>query len=96
LTEADLSSVILEAVASRPTEAQRASIALVLYLSLRSSKRIAATAAETLATQLTRVLQPFTTTHHVYWKRNARLSGGGLGVQRLDRYTSGQLRAKFD
>ena len=34
LTEADLSSVILEAVASRPTEAQRAAIALVLYLSL--------------------------------------------------------------
>ena len=37
LTEADLSSVILEAVASRPTEGQRSAIALVLYLSLRSS-----------------------------------------------------------
>ena len=57
LTEADLSSVILEAVASRPTEAQRAAIALVLYLALRSSKRIAATAAETLASQLSRVLR---------------------------------------
>ena len=57
LTEADLSSVILEAVASRPTEPQRSAIALVLYLSLRSSRRIAATAAETLASQLSRVLR---------------------------------------
>ena len=66
LTEADLSSVILEAVASRPTEAQRAAISLVLYLSLRASRRIAATAAETLASQLSRVLHPFARTHKVY------------------------------
>ena len=68
LTEADLSSVILEAVASRSTEPQRAAVALVLYLSLRTSRRIAATAAETLASQLSRVLRPFTTTHQVYGK----------------------------
>ena len=68
LTEVDLSSVILEAVASRPSEPQRVAIALVLYLSLRSSKRIAATVAETLASQLKRVLCPFTTTHKVYGK----------------------------
>ena len=72
LTESDLSSVILEAVASRPTEAQRAAIALVLYLALRSSKRIAATAAETLASQLSRVLRPLQTTHEVYGKQLQR------------------------
>ena len=60
--------MILEAVASRPTEAQRAAIALVLCLSLRSSRRIAATAAETLTSQLSRVLRPFTTTDNVYGK----------------------------
>ena len=69
LTEVDLSSVILEAVASRPTEAQRAAVALVLYLALRSSRRIAATAAETLASQLSRVLHPFAATHQVYGKQ---------------------------
>ena len=94
LTEADLSSVILEAVASRPSEPHRAAIALVLYLSLRSSRRIAATAAETLASQLTRVPRPFTTTHHVYGKRAAKLPGDGLGVQRPERYASGQVYAK--
>jgi hypothetical protein len=69
LTETDLSSVILEAVASRPIEEQRAAISLVLYLSLRSSRRIAATAAETLASQLSRVLHPLTATHQVYGKQ---------------------------
>src|SRR3984957_4449501 len=69
LSEADLSSVILEAVASRPIGVQKAAIALVLYLALRSSsRRIAATAAETLASQLSRVLRPFTTTYNVYGK----------------------------
>lgn len=43
---------LAQAVASRATEPQRAAIALVLYLALRSSRRIAATAAETLASQL--------------------------------------------
>ena len=71
-TESDLSSVILEAVASRPTEAQRAAIALVLYLALRSTKRMAATAAETLASQLSRVLRPLQTTHEVYGRQLQR------------------------
>ena len=94
LTEADLSSVILEAVASRPTEAQRAAIALVLYLSLRSSRRIAATAAETLASQLSRVLRPFTTTHKVYGKELQSCREVGLGVQRLGGYASRQIHAQ--
>ncbi len=94
LTEADLSSVILEAVASRPTEGQRSAIALVLYLSLRSSRRIAATAAETLASQLTRVLRPFTTTHNVYGKQLPKLPGSRLAMQRLKRYASRQIHAQ--
>ena len=40
----------------------------MLYLSLRASRRIAATAAETLASQLSRVLHPFARTHKVYGK----------------------------
>ena len=72
LTETDLSGVIIEAVASRPSPEQRAAISLVLYLALRSSKRIAATAAETLAGQLSRVLQPLQTTHMVYGKQLQR------------------------
>ena len=98
LTEADLSSVILEAVASRPTEAQRAAIALVLYLSLRSSRRIAATAAETLASQLSRVLRPFTTTHNVYGKelqscREAASVCSGLEDTPRDKYARNLLNA---
>ena len=98
LTEADLSSVILEAVASRPTEAQRAAIALVLYLSLRSSRRIAATAAETLASQLKRVLCPFTTTHKVYGKelqncREVASLCSGLKDTLRDNYTRNLLNA---
>ena len=98
LTEADLSSVILEAVASRPTEAQRAAIALVLYLSLRSSRRIAATAAETLASQLKRVLCPFTTTHKVYGKelqncREVASLCSGLENTPRDNYTRNLLNA---
>jgi hypothetical protein len=82
LTETDLSSVILEAVA-RPTEAQRAAISLVLYLSLRPSKRIAATAAETLANQLSRVLRPFSLREGA-----AKLSGSRLAVQRSKGYAT--------
>ena len=94
LTEADLSSVILEAVASRPSEPQRAAIALVLYLSLRSSRRIAATAAETLASQLSRVLRSIHDDSSGLREGAAKLPGGGLGVQRLERYASGQIHAK--
>jgi MoxR-like ATPase len=98
LTEADLSSVILEAVASRPTDAQRAAIALVLYLSLRSSRRIAATAAETLASQLSRVLRPFTTTHQVYGKelqscREVASVCSGLADLPRDKYARNLLNA---
>jgi MoxR-like ATPase len=98
LTEADLSSVILEAVASRPTGAQKAALALVLYLVLRSSNRIAATAAETLAGQLSRVLRPFTTTHNVYGKelqscRQAALVCSGLRETPRDKYARNLLNA---
>ena len=98
LAEADLSSVILEAVASRPTGAQKAAIALVLYLALRSSSRIAATAAETLASQLSRVLRPFTTTHNVYGKelqscRQAALVCSGLKDTPRDKYARNLLNA---
>jgi hypothetical protein len=98
LSEADLSSVILEAVASRPTGAQKAAIALVLYLTLRSSSRIAATAAETLASQLARVLRPFTTTHNVYGKelqscRQAALVCSGLKDSPRDKYARNLLNA---
>jgi hypothetical protein len=98
LSEADFSSVILEAVASRPTRAQKAAIALVLYLSLRSSSRIAATAAETLASQLSRVLRPCTTTHNVYGKelqscRQAALVCSGLKDTPRDKYARNLLNA---
>jgi hypothetical protein len=98
LTEADLSSVILEAVASRPTEAQRSSIALALYLALRSSRRIAATAAETLASQLSRVLRPFATTHKVYGNELQRCREvaslcSGLKDTPRDNYTRNLLNA---
>jgi hypothetical protein len=98
LSEADLSSVILEAVASRPVGAQKAAIALVLYLALRSSSRIAATAAETLASQLSRVLRPFTTTHNVYGKelqscRQAALVCSGLKDTARDKYARNLLNA---
>jgi MoxR-like ATPase len=98
LSEADLSSLILEAVASRPTGAQKAAIALVLYLALRSSSRIAATAAETLAGQLSRVLRPFTTTHNVYGKelqscRQSALVCSGLKDTPRDKYARNLLNA---
>jgi hypothetical protein len=85
-------------VASRPTEPQRAAIALVVYLSLRSSRRIAATAAETLASQLTRVLRPFTTTHQVYGKelqncREVASMCSGLADSPRDKYARNLLNA---
>jgi hypothetical protein len=98
LTEADLSSVILEAVASRPTEEQRAAISLVLYLALRSSKRIAATASATLASQLSRVLRPFVTTHRVYGNelqkcREVASLCSGLDDAPRNKYTPNLLNA---
>jgi len=72
LSESDLSSLVLEAVASQRCDELRSALSLVLYLRLRSSKKIAATAAETLSTQLTRVLNPSNTTHQVYGKALAR------------------------
>ena len=69
LSEADLSSLVMEAVASQPGDELRAAVSLVLYLKLRSENTIAATAAETLASQLYRVLQPAVTTHEVYGQK---------------------------
>jgi MoxR-like ATPase len=98
LGEADLSSLILEAVASRPTGVQKAALALVLYLALRSASRIAATAAETLASQLSRVLRPFTSTHNVYGKelQSCRLAASvcsGLTDTPRDKYARNLLNA---
>lgn len=66
LGEADLSSLVLEAVASQPNDELRGAVSLGLYLKLRTSGKIAATAAETLSSRLTRVISPPTTTHQVY------------------------------
>jgi hypothetical protein len=90
--------VVIEAVASRATEPQRAAIALVLYLALRSSRRIAATAAETLASQLSRVLHPFATTHKVYGKelqncREVASLCSGLENTFRDKYARNLLNA---
>jgi hypothetical protein len=89
---------LAQAVASRATEPQRAAIALVLYLALRSSRRIAATAAETLASQLSRVLHPFTTTHKVYGKelqncREVASLCSGLENTFRDKYARNLLNA---
>jgi hypothetical protein len=70
----------------------------VLYLSLRSSRRIAATAAETLASQLSRVLRPFTTTHNVYGKelqscREAASVCSGLEDTPRDKYARNLVNA---
>src|SRR6202030_2777134 len=82
----------------RPTGAQKAAIALVLYLALRSSSRIEATAAETLASQLSRVLRPYTTTHNVYGKelqscRQTALICSGLKDTPRDKYARNLLNA---
>ena len=66
LSETDFSSLVIEAVAAQTTPELRTALALVLYLKLRSGKSIAATAAETLASQLERVLAPANATHQVY------------------------------
>ena len=68
LSEADFSSLVLEAVASQKGEEKRSAVALIIYLKLRVAKKIAATAAETLAGQLQGVLRPKNTTHQVYGK----------------------------
>ena len=59
---------------------------------------IAATAAETLASQLSRVLRPFTTTHNVYGKelqscRQAALVCSGLKDTSRDKYARNLLNA---
>lgn len=78
LSEADLSSLVLEAVASQECDEKRSAVALVIYLKFRKVKKIAATAAETLAGQLQNILFPKMTTHQVYGKtldRCRRVSG---------------------
>jgi hypothetical protein len=98
LSEADLSSLVLEAVASQPNGELRAALSLVLYLKLRFSKKIAATAAETLASQLTHVLQPAITTHEVYGRqltqcREVANLCSTLTDTACDRYTRNLLHA---
>jgi hypothetical protein len=98
LSQADLSSIVLEAVAAQPTPESRAALSLVLYLTLRSSPKIAATAAETLASQLTRVLRPNNATHAVYGRqlthcREVANLCSSLGDTARDRYTRNLLHA---
>jgi hypothetical protein len=98
LSEADLSSLVLEAVATQPNPELRAALSLVLYLTLRTSHKIAATAAETLATQLTRVLRPTGATHEVYGRqlthcREVANLCSTLGDTARDRYTRNLLHA---
>ena len=98
LSEADLSSLVLEAVASQPNDELRGAASLALYLKLRSSRKIAATAAETLASQLTRVISPVTTTHQVYGSsltkcREVANLCSTLGESRCDNYTRNLLNA---
>lgn len=98
LSEADLSSLVMEAVASQPGDELRAAVSLVLYLKLRSGKTIAATAAETLASQLYRVLRPAVTTHDVYGQKLTRCREvanlcSTLTDTPCDRYTRNLLHA---
>jgi len=98
LSESDLSSLVLEAVAAQPGDELRAAVSLVLYLKLRSGKTIAATAAETLASQLYRVLQPALTTHEVYGQKLTRCREVANLCSTLtdtprDRYTRNLLHA---
>ena len=98
LSEADFSSLVLEAVSSQRCQELSAAVALVIYLRLRSSKRIAATAAETLASQLNRVLTPATVTHRVYGHALSRCREvanlcSGLGSGPRDAYTRNLLNA---
>jgi MoxR-like ATPase len=96
LSEADFSSLVLEAVASQNGEEKRSAVALIIYLKLRATRKIAATAAETLAGQLKHVLQPKNTTHQVYGKTfdRCRLVSNlcsTLGKTPKDRYTRNLL-----
>ncbi len=98
LSEADLSSLVMEAVASQPGDELRAAVSLVLYLALRSGKTIAATAAETLASQLCRVLRPAVSTHEVYGQkltccREVANLCSALTDSPCDRYTRNLLQA---
>ena len=98
LSETDLSSLVLEAVAAQPSPESRSALSLVLYLQLRSSPKIAATAAETLASQLTRVLRPSTATHEVYGRqlthcREVANLCSRLGDKARDRYIRNLLQA---
>lgn len=98
LSEADLSSLVLEAVAAQKGDELRAAVSLVLYLKLRSTKKIAATAAETLASQLQRVLKPAITTHEVYGQkltlcREVANLCSALTDTPCDRYTRNLLHA---
>ena len=98
LSETDLSSLVLEAVAAQPNRELRSALSLALYLKLRSSRKIAATAAETLASQLARVLQPAMTTHQVYGQQLNRCREvanlcSSLGDTACDRYTRNLLNA---
>ncbi len=96
LSEADLSSLVLEAVAAQKGDAKRSAVALVIYLKFRAVKKIAATAVETLAGQLQNILRPKTTTHQVYGKtleRCRRVSSicSTLGNTPRDLYTRNLL-----
>jgi MoxR-like ATPase len=98
LSESELSSLVLEAVASQPNDEKRSALSLVLYLRLRTGGKIVATAAETLASQISRVLQPSVTTHHVYGKaltqcREVANICSGLKNSERDTYTRNLLNA---
>ena len=98
LSQTDLSSIVLEAVAAQPTPEARAALSLVLYLTLRTSPKIAATAAETLASQLTRVMRPTNATHEVYGRqlkhcREVANICSTLGDTARDRFTRNLLHA---
>jgi len=96
LSEADLSSLVLEAVASQTGEERRSAAALVIYLKFRAAEKLAPVAAETLALQLKHVLRPKNSTHQVYGKALERCRQVSNLCSRLgdcpkDRYTRNLL-----
>jgi len=98
LSEPDLSSLVIEAVATQTSEELRSALSLVLYLKLRSVRSIAATAIETLASQLSRVINPTQTTHQVYGQaltkcREVANLCSSLGLGKCDAYTRNLLNA---
>ena len=98
LSQTDLSSLVLEAVSSQRCRELCAAVSLALYLRLRTGNKLAATAAETLASQLGRVIQPVETTHQVYGTqltlcREVANLCSKLGSSRLDGYTRNLLNA---